>query len=362
MFVRFHFRRPPGQRFVCALSAHFNLLDFSNNDSSLSRSIHLCRALACHRLGQEELEAGCPRDTSALFGHGVQSATPDTETVHIPTRTRQRAMDWSLALLSQGIESEIRHEPELGWELLVPAAESERARATIEQFRRENLRWPWRREVWQGRALFDWSALVWVLTTAFFFAGGDGLRAAGLLDATKVAGGEWFRLFTAEVLHADLMHFATNAVFGLLLLGLALGRFGSGVGLLAAFLSGTAGNLLSLLFHERTLRSLGASGVVMGALGLLAAQSWPQLKHHPRATRLAVAGVAGGVMLFLVLGTNPGSDVAAHLGGFLAGIIFGSALSFVPRLPERSGLNLIAIFLFLALLLAPWWLALRLAR
>lgn len=292
----------------------------------------------------------------------MQSETTSAEIVRIPTRTRQRAMDWSLALVSQGIESVIHHDEAGGWELLVAAANAGPARATIEQFRRENLRWPWRREVWQGRALFDWSALLWVLITAFFFAGGDGLRAAGIMDATKFAGGEWFRLFTAEVLHADLMHFATNAVFGLLLLGLALGRFGSGVGLLATFLAGATGNLLSLLVHGPTLRSLGASGVVMGALGLLAAQSWPQLRSHPRAFRLALAGVAGGLMLFLILGTSPGSDVAAHLGGFGTGIIFGSALSFAPRLHERPGLNLLAALTFGLLILGPWWLALRTAH
>ena len=35
-------------------------------------------------------------------------------------------------------------------------------------------------------------------------------------------------------LHADVGHFATNATFGLVLLGLVMGRYGTGVGLLAA--------------------------------------------------------------------------------------------------------------------------------
>lgn len=263
-------------------------------------------------------------------------------------------MDWSLALLSQGIESVIRLEPESGWELLVPVAEGDRARATIERFRRENLRWPWRREVWQGRALFDWSALLWVLLTAFFYAGGDGFRVAGILDASKFSQGEWYRILTAEVLHGDLLHFATNAVFGLLLLGLALGRFGSGTGLLASYLAGAGGNALSLLVHGTNFRCLGASGVVMGAVGLLAAQSWPQLRKHPRAFRLALAGVAGGLMIFLILGTHPGSDVAAHFGGFLTGVMLGTILSFVPRLHRRPGLNLLAGFVFLLLVVLPW--------
>jgi rhomboid protease GluP len=278
----------------------------------------------------------------------------------IPTRTRQRAMDWSLALVSQGIESVIHHEPEGGWQLVVAAADAERALATIEQFRRENLRWPWRRTVWHGRALFDWASLLWVLLTGLFFLEpSSGFRAAGIMDTAAVAKGEWWRVFTAEVLHADLLHFTSNAVFGLLLLGLALGRYGTGIGLLAAYLAGAAGNLASLFVHGETHRSLGASGVVMGALGLLAAQSWPQLRGHPRAFRLALGGLAGGLMLFLLLGLSPGSDVAAHFGGFLAGLLLGSALAFVPRLAERSFPNLCAGILLAAIIIWPWMLALR---
>ncbi|MSR65779.1 MAG: rhomboid family intramembrane serine protease [Pedosphaera sp.] len=286
--------------------------------------------------------------------------TVATETVRIPTRTRRRAMDWSLALVSQGIENVIRQEPDDGWQLVVSAADAERARATIEQFRRENLRWPWRREVWHGRAMFDWAGLLWVLLTgAFFFTPANNFHAAGIMDAAAVARGEWWRIFTAEVLHADLLHFATNTIFGLLLLGLAMGRYGTGVGLLGAYLAGAAGNVVSWWVHGDAHRSLGASGVVMGALGLLAAQSVWQLRGNPRALRLALGGLAGGLMLFLILGLSPGSDVAAHFGGFVAGAILGGVLAFVPRVAERSLLNLGAGFLLAALIVWPWLLALR---
>ena len=269
-------------------------------------------------------------------------------------------MDWSLALVSQGIESVIRHESEGGWELVVSAADAERALATIKEFRRENLRWPWQRTVWHGRALFDWGSLLWILLTgAFFFAPTNNFHAAGIMDAAAVAQGEWWRVFTAEVLHADLMHFASNTIFGLLLLGLALGRFGTGMGLLGAYLAGAAGNLTSLLVHGETHRSLGASGVVMGALGMLAAQSWPQLRGNPRALRLALGGLVGGLMLFLILGLSPGSDVAAHFGGFVAGVIIGSALALIPGLAQRSFLNLNAGFLLAAFIIWPWAMALH---
>ena len=282
--------------------------------------------------------------------------------MRIPTRTRQRAMDWSLVLASQGIEAVIQNDPETGWHLTVPTADGERARSAIEQYRVENRRWPWRQPVLQGRALFDWASVLWVLLTAMFFgfnSSARDFRLIGVMDSAAVAHGDWWRFFTAEVLHADLLHFATNAVFGLILLGLAMGRYGTGVGLLAAYLAGATGNGLSWLLHGETHRTLGASGVVMGALGLLAPQSISLLKGNPRAFRLALGGLAGGIMLFVLLGLGPGTDVAAHFGGFATGVFIGFWLALIPRLAQRGSVNLLAGISLALLVIWPWLMALR---
>jgi membrane associated rhomboid family serine protease len=275
----------------------------------------------------------------------------------IPTRNRRRAMDWSLALASQGIESAIENDPETGWALVVSTADAVKAREVIEQYRRENLRWPWRQRVPKTGVVFDWAAALWVaLTVAFFWFESERalVRDAGVMDSVAVARGEWWRLFTAELLHADTMHLATNSVFGLLLLGLAMGRYGTGVALLAAYLAGAAGNVVSWLVHERPIHGLGASGVVMGALGLLAAQSVAMLRQNPRPFRLALGGLAGGVMLFVLLGLSPGTDIAAHLGGFVAGILFGAAFAPFPKLGQRPVVNVAAGILFAAIVVWTW--------
>jgi membrane associated rhomboid family serine protease len=307
---------------------------------------------------------GCRPDASALFEHVVQidpSLSPATE--RIPTRTRQRAMDWSLVLASQGIEAIILNDPDGGWQLNVSATEADRARVAIGLYRRENRHWHWRQPLFRGHALFDSASALWVLLTAAFFAFNStarDFRLVGVMDGAAVARGEWWRIFTAQVLHADLMHFATNAVFGLLLLGLAMGRYGTGVGLLAAYLAGASGNVLSWLVHDQTHRALGASGVVMGALGLLAPSSITMLRGNPRALRLAFGGLAGGLMLFVLLGLGPGTDVAAHFGGFAAGILLGLGLTLVPRVAERPWGNWLAAVLLAGLVIWPWLLALQL--
>ena len=286
-------------------------------------------------------------------------ANPDVR--RIGTRTRRRAMDWSLVLASQGIETAIDEHPERGWTLVVAEADLARAQEAIEQYRRENLNWPWRREVSEGGLLFDWAAALWVVINAALFSVNgtpSDLRPAGAMDVGALKHGEWWRLFTAEWLHADLLHLASNGVFGLLLLGFALGRFGTGVGLLAAYLAGTVGNVVSWLLHGEPHRSLGASGVVMGALGLLAAQSFTMLKQNPHAIRLAFGGVAGGGMLFMLLGLDPRSDVLAHAGGFFTGLGLAVALRQLPVLSRARHANAIAASGLAALLLLAWKLAL----
>lgn len=88
------------------------------------------------------------------------------------------------------------------------------------------------------------------------------------------------RIFTATWLHADAGHLATNTVFGFIFVRLVMGRYGPGVGLLAAFLAGVGGNLTIWWVYGGQPRGLGASGVVMGARGLLVVQSLAFLKQR----------------------------------------------------------------------------------
>jgi membrane associated rhomboid family serine protease len=210
--------------------------------------------------------------------------------------------------------------------------------------------------------MFDAGSLVWVALVVVFFWLSEAqprLRDAGMMDNQGVAHGQWWRLFTATLLHTDLAHLTTNAVFGALLLGLAMGRFGTGIGLLAAFFAGAGGNATALLISPENHRSLGASGMVMGALGLLAAQSFSDWRRGPLSIRGAIAGVAGGIMLFVLLGLTPGTDIAAHSGGFFCGLLLGMILSHLPRLTRSGRANLFAGLLFGAITILAWWKALK---
>jgi membrane associated rhomboid family serine protease len=255
--------------------------------------------------------------------------------VAIPARSRRQAMDWSLALASQGIEVVIDHQPEgLGWVLLVSPDQQQWARDTIRQYRLENRAWRLRQRLRDWGFSFHWGALAWcwVLIVIHWVAeaAGSWLEVAGAMGHAVGQTGEWWRLITATTLHVDVGHLAANVSTGIVVLGLAMGRYGAGWALLATLLAGALGNLAGLAVHTAPYRGLGASGVVMGGLGLLAVQSFALWRDPFAAKRSLLTGVIAGMLLFVLFGLNPKSDVVAHTGGFVGGLVFGALLNLLP--------------------------------
>jgi membrane associated rhomboid family serine protease len=179
------------------------------------------------------------------------------------------------------------------------------------------------------------------------------------MDNAAVRAGEWWRIFTAMLLHADVGHLMSNLSLGMVLLGLAMGRYGSGLGLLAAWLAGAAGNLAGLFVYPDSHLGLGASGMVMGALGLIAAQSVALLRHGPIGRKYVIRGILAGVMLFALFGLSPGTDIVAHFGGFVAGLVLGGVLMSLPATWQNPKTDAAAAVIFAGLLVASTWMALK---
>jgi membrane associated rhomboid family serine protease len=273
-------------------------------------------------------------------------------------------MDWSLVLTSQGIAHRLHQEAATGWTLAVAVSDYGHALDQIRQYRFENRHWRWRKPLFQPDFYFDWSCLAWVALNIFFYWLSESranLRTTGMVDGTALDHGEWWRVFTATWLHADISHLAMNMVFGFLFLGLVMGRYGPGLGLLAASLAGAGGNLLAWLADTGSHHSLGASGVVTGALGLLSIPSMALWRWRNAHTfRLFSVGILAGLLMFVFLGLSPDTDVVAHLGGFIAGLLLGALLNTMPLVARQPGINLAAGILFATLVILPWWRCLRL--
>ena len=283
--------------------------------------------------------------------------------VSIPARSRRQAMEWGLVLASQGMEAVV-DKSDQGWALLVEPRDYERALANLKQYQLENRGWQWRRPMSEAGVLFHWGGLGWVaaIVAAYYWSAirFPGLRDAGILDSEKVLHGQWWRLWTAITLHENVHHLEANATTGFILMGLAMARYGAGVALLTAFVAGAVGNVASLLAYAQPHQSLGASGMVMAALGLVTVQSFSSWRKHPFGRRLFFRGFAAGVLILVLMGFSPEADIVAHVGGFMAGAIFGCALVCAPpaRL-QRGPANACALLALAGLLLATWRLALR---
>ncbi len=178
------------------------------------------------------------------------------------------------------------------------------------------------------RRLYVANALIGLTVVVFL------LQLSGFLDPrlwlkdnAAIMAGEWWRLITPMLLHANLLHIGFN-MYALSILGPELEVTYGNAGFLALYLvSGFTGNVASFLMTDSP--SLGASTAIFG---LLAAQGIFYYRNRrvlgPGAQR-AVRGIVQVAVINLIIGLTPGIDNWGHVGGLMGGALvawFGGPL------------------------------------
>lgn len=137
----------------------------------------------------------------------------------------------------------------------------------------------------------------------------------------RVREGEWWRLYTATLLHGGLLHVYFNIMVGQALADQASSLVDEARVLLTFLVSAIAGSVASVLLSDAT--SVGASGGILGWGGMLAGFA----TTNPRVRN---TGLLGDMLRWVVLlglfglvGTGM-IDNAAHAGGFAAGYLLGA--------------------------------------
>jgi rhomboid protease GluP len=250
------------------------------------------------------------------------------------------------------------------WVIEVPDAHARAAWHAIEAFERDNLNWPptpLLAPADEQEPYDSWSAYgaAFFLLVAFTWMGpytSDAVYLrAGAADAQAIVAGEIWRTITALLLHADLPHLMGN-VLTLALLGTPVCRFlGGGVGLMMILLTGIIGNALVAISGSGLHISVGASTATFGALGLLCGRSAVFAYRKTRTWRSvwsrAWLPIGAGVAMMAFTGASPGSDVLAHIYGFLVGLVLILPLSWTGtrRVPDwlQRGFELGVVFVFL---------------
>ena len=141
--------------------------------------------------------------------------------------------------------------------------------------------------------------------------------------------GQWWRLGSAMFLHFGAIHLAMN-MWALWDGGQFVERmYGHGRFLTIYVASGLLGNLLSLVAHGGQAVSGGASGAIFGIYGALLVFLWRERRTiHPHEFRWLFWGAicfSAATIIFGLMIT--GIDNAAHIGGFVAGVLSGALLS-----------------------------------
>ena len=115
-------------------------------------------------------------------------------------------------------------------------------------------------------------------------------------------------------------------MIGAIFLGLAGGIFGTMRAFWISFAGGVIANVTKCFLYANPPPSLGASGMVMAAVGLLTTSAMIDREVHDSRQR-ALRGCAAGILLLVLLGfdPHPQTDVLAHVIGFFAGFWLGAA-------------------------------------
>ena len=150
------------------------------------------------------------------------------------------------------------------------------------------------------------------------------VAAGGMSRDLVFERGEWWRIFTAPLLHANLSHIVGN-VLVMLFAAITLERLMGRAWLAATFVvSAIGGSIGSLLMNPSATVTVGASGAIMGLLAMVLASSL-HFASHANAARLR--WIAFRLMIpSLIPFAGSNTDYNGHLGGAVAGGLMGFAL------------------------------------
>ena len=148
----------------------------------------------------------------------------------------------------------------------------------------------------------------------------------GALECARVQAGEWWRAWTALTLHLDGPHLAANLGAGVWFGYLAARQLGVGTAWFLIVSGAALANLAEGLSGPREHSAVGASTAVFTALGLMSAYSWRERFHLPQHWgRRWAPLIAGVIMLGWTGSAGEGTDLVAHVAGFLTGVLLGAA-------------------------------------
>ncbi len=143
-----------------------------------------------------------------------------------------------------------------------------------------------------------------------------------------IAAGEYWRLFTATLLHGGILHLLFN-LYALFALGPLLEAYVGPLRFLAIYMiAGLYGSLASYAFADSI--SVGASGAIFGIVGATTVYFFRYRDNFGAQARAVLQNMVVIVVINLVFGLSAGNiDNWGHMGGLAGGAL--ASLGLLPR-------------------------------
>ena len=186
----------------------------------------------------------------------------------------------------------------------------------------------WTRRPIVAYSLFAFNIFLFAL---MLFAGGSDrtLLEFGAKSNFEIDNGEIWRFVTPIFLHVGILHLAFNS-YALWIVGPQVEKLYGGARFFILYIvTGIAGVAASYWYHPQD-PSAGASGAIFGLFGVLLVFSIKYRKSIPAFFSQALGkGILMTVAINLAIGFYiPQIDLAAHVGGFVAGCVLAAAIPF----------------------------------
>lgn len=147
--------------------------------------------------------------------------------------------------------------------------------------------------------------------------------------------GEYYRLITSMFIHFDIGHLFGNTI-SLMAIGAEAERMYGKIWYLFIYMfSGIGAGVISCLYYMNKgeiVYSAGASGAIFGVIGAVLVGLYLERK-------LDRASVIGRMIILFAaacFGQNCGVDTAAHIGGFVTGMLVATVISYIKYLEDKA--------------------------
>lgn len=191
--------------------------------------------------------------------------------------------------------------------------------------------------------------IVGIYGNNFFNFDANVLAKFGANNILLIKNGEMWRLLTCAFLHVGLIHLVVN-MYSLRVIGPSVeSLIGKGKFVFIYLISAISASLMSLVFVDSNIVSVGASGAIFGLMGALLYFGYHYRLYLNDAIKTQIIPV---ILFNLIIGfMMPGIDNGAHIGGLIGGYLATMAIGIKNKSEKKDMINgWIVLILYLVFL------------